>query len=315
MNYIYLILGLSLLVLGGDLLVKSSVSLALSFKISTLVVGMTVVSFATSAPELLISLDAALGGYPDISLGNVIGSNIANIGLVLGFTALIFPLHVSNDTYKTNYPILLLVSLVFVLLIYQFRAIEFWMGVLFVLSLVIFVFFVILSSRKKGIQAVHEHDILEEVKFYPLWKSITYLIIGGSALYYGADFLINGAINVAREWEVSERVISISVVAIGTSIPELAASVMAAIRKEESLAIGNLLGSNLFNLLAVLGITSLVIDLPVEDMKIITKDIWIMLGFVLLLYPVMRIHSKNFINRFEGSVMLLSYIFYIFFLF
>ena len=314
MDYFYLIIGLFLLATGGEFLVKGSVSLALRLKISTLVVGMTVVSFATSAPELLVSLDAAFSGYPDISLGNVIGSNIANIGLVLGFTALIFPLNITNETYKINYPMLLGVSLVFVLLLFQFHSIQFWMGVIFVLSLLIFIYFIIRSSRKKGIQTLQEDDLLEEVKSFPVWKSITYLVLGGFALYYGADLLINGAVSIAKEWGVSERVISISVVAIGTSVPELAASLMAAVRKEESLAIGNLLGSNIFNLLAVLGITSLVIDLPVSDAKIYTKDIWIMIGFVLLLYPVMRIYSKSTINRIEGSVLLLAYVLYIYFL-
>lgn len=314
MDYFYLILGLVFLAVGGEFLVKGSVSLALRLKISTLVVGMTVVSFATSAPELLVSLDAALGGHPDISLGNVIGSNIANIGLVLGFTALIFPLNVTNDTYKTNYPMLLGVSLAFVFLIYQFHAIQFWMGGLFVVSLIIFGFLIIRSSRKKGLQAAQDDELLKEVVGYSLWQSFTYLLLGGVALYYGADFLINGAIAIAREWGVTERVISISVVAIGTSVPELAASVVAAVRKEESLAIGNLLGSNIFNVLAVLGITSLVTDIPVIDTKIITKDIWMMLGFVLLLYPVMRVFSKSTINRLEGGVMLLAYVLYIYFL-
>ena len=173
---------------------------ALRLKISTLVVGMTVVSFATSAPELLVSLDAALAGYSDISLGNVIGSNIANIGLVLGITALIFPLNVTNDTYKTNYPMLLGVSLAFVLLIYQFHAIQFWMGALFVLSLLIFVF-LFLEVLEKSVQAAQDDEFLEEVKSYTIWKSTTYLVLGGLALYYGADFLINGTIAIAREWE------------------------------------------------------------------------------------------------------------------
>ena len=314
MDYIYLILGLSLLAIGGEFLVKGSVSLALRFKISTLVVGMTVVSFATSAPELLVSMDAALSGYPDLSLGNVIGSNIANIGLALGFTSLIFPLSISNDTYKTNYPMLLGVSLVFVILIYQFQAIQFWMGALFIISLLIFIFLIVTRSRKKGIQATQGDELFGEVNSFPVWKSITSLVMGGLALYYGADFLIDGAIAIAREWEVTERIISISVIAIGTSVPELAASVVAALRKEESLAIGNLLGSNIFNVLAVLGITSLVSDLSVGDVKIYTKDVWLMLGFVLLLYPVMRVYSKSTINRLEGSILLLAYIAYIFFL-
>ena len=316
MDYIYLILGLFLLTVGGEFLVKGSVSLALRLKISTLVVGMTVVSLATSAPELLVSLDAALDGHPDISLGNIIGSNIANIGLVLGFTALIFPLNITNDTYKTNYPMLLGVSLVFVILIYQFQAVQFWMGALFVLSLLIFIFLIIRSSRKNNLNTSNETEQLskEEVKSFPVWKSTIYLLLGGLALYYGSDFLINSAIAIAREWGVTERVISISLVAIGTSVPELAASVVAAVRKEENIAIGNLLGSNIFNVLAVLGITSLVTDIAVEDPKIYTKDVWIMLGFVILLYPVMRVFTKSTINRLEGSVMFLAYILYIYFL-
>ena len=314
MDYIYLILGLSLLTIGGEFLVKGSVSLALRLKISSLVVGMTVVSFATSAPELLVSLDAALGGHTDISLGNVIGSNISNIGLVLGFTALLFPLNFTDDTYKKNYPMLLGVSLLFVLLIYQFQAIQFWMGALFVLTLIIYVFIILRISRLKVVHSAQDDEFFEQAKSYTLWKSTTYLILGGLALYYGANFLIDGAISIARVWGVTERVISISVIAIGTSVPELAASVIAVVRKEESLAIGNILGSNIFNVLAVLGITSVVTDLPVEDAKIYTKDIWIMLGFVLLLYPVMRVYSKNTINRFEGSLMLLAYISYIYFL-
>jgi len=315
-DYIYLILGLFLLTVGGEFLVKGSVSLALRLKISTLVVGMTVVSLATSAPELLVSLDAALDGHPDISLGNIIGSNIANIGLVLGFTALIFPLNITNDTYKTNYPMLLGVSLVFVILIYQFQAVQFWMGALFVLSLLIFIFLIIRSSRKNNLNTSNETEQLskEEVKSFPVWKSTIYLLLGGLALYYGSDFLINSAIAIAREWGVTERVISISLVAIGTSVPELAASVVAAVRKEENIAIGNLLGSNIFNVLAVLGITSLVTDIAVEDPKIYTKDVWIMLGFVILLYPVMRVFTKSTINRLEGSVMFLAYILYIYFL-
>ena len=314
MDYIYLILGLSMLAIGGEFLVKGSVSLALRLKISTLVVGITVVSFATSAPELLVSLDAALSGYPDVSLGNVIGSNISNIGLVLGLTALIFPLNVADNAYKTNYPMLLGVSLVFALLIYEFQTIQFWMGALFIFTLLIFVVIVLRRSRKEVVQAAQDDVFFEQVKYYPVWKSTTYLILGGLALYYGADFLINGAISVAREWGVTERVISISVIAIGTSVPELAASIIAALRKEESLAIGNILGSNIFNVLAVLGITSLVTDLPIGDVKIFTKDIWIMLGFVLLLYLVVRVFSKRTINRFEGCLMLLAYIAYIYFL-
>lgn len=314
MDYLLLFIGIALLAYGGELLVKGSVSLALRLHISTLVVGMTVVSFATSAPELLVSLEAALSDHPDISLGNIIGSNIANIGLVLGLTAIISPLAVPKEIYRTNYPMLLIVSVLFMALLYFFKAITFWMGILFVISLFVFGFLIIQKSRKNNPQAAQDDPLLQEVVSFPLWKSLSLLLAGAIALYFGADLLVESSVSIAREWGVTERVISLSLVAIGTSIPELAASIIAAIRKEETLAIGNLIGSNIFNVLAVLGITSLVVDIPVMDLKILSKDIWIMLAFALLLLPIMRFLGKNKINRVEGVLLFLAYTLYIYFL-
>lgn len=314
MDYLLLFVGIALLAYGGELLVKGSVSLALRLQISTLVVGMTVVSFATSAPELLVSLEAALSDHPDISLGNVIGSNIANIGLVLGLTAVISPLAIPKEIYRTNYPMLLIVSVLFMALLYFFKAITFWMGILFVISLFVFGFLIIQKSRKNNPQAAQDDPLLQEVVSFPLWKSLSLLLAGAIALYFGADLLVESSVSIAREWGVTERVISLSLVAIGTSIPELAASIIAAIRKEETLAIGNLIGSNIFNVLAVLGITSLVVDIPVMDLKILSKDIWIMLVFALLLLPIMRFLGKNKINRVEGVLLFLAYTLYIYFL-
>lgn len=314
MDYLLLFVGIALLAYGGELLVKGSVSLALRLQISTLVVGITVVSFATSAPELLVSLEAALSDHPDISLGNVIGSNIANIGLVLGLTALISPLVIPKEIYRINYPMFLIVSVLFMALLYFFKAITFWMGILFVISLFVFGFLIIQKSRKDNSQAAQDDPLLQEVVLYPLWKSISLLLSGAIALYFGADLLVESSVIIAREWGVTERVISLSLVAIGTSIPELAASIIAAIRKEETLAIGNLIGSNIFNVLAVLGITSLFVDIPVMDLKILSKDIWIMLAFALLLFPIMRFLDKNKINRVEGVLLFLAYTLYIYFL-
>lgn len=314
MDYLLLFIGIALLAYGGELLVKGSVSLALRLHISTLVVGMTVVSFATSAPELLVSLEAALSDRPDISLGNIIGSNIANIGLVLGLTAIISPLAVPKEMYRTNYPMLLIVSVLFMALLYFFKAITFWMGILFVISLFVFGFLIIQKSRKNNPQTPQDDPLLQEVVSFPLWKSLSLLLAGAIALYFGADLLVESSVSIAREWGVTERVISLSLVAIGTSIPELAASIIAAIRKEETLAIGNLIGSNIFNVLAVLGITSLVVDIPVIDLKILSKDIWIMLAFALLLFPIMRFLDKNKINRVEGVLLFLAYTLYIYFL-
>ena len=314
MDYLLLFVGIALLAYGGELLVKGSVSLALRLQISTFVVGMTVVSFATSAPELLVSLEAALNNHSDISLGNVIGSNIANIGLVLGLTAFISPLVIPKEIYRINYPMLLIVSVLFMALLYFFKAITFWMGILFVISLFAFGFLIIQKSRKDNPQAAQDAALLQEVVSFPLWKSISLLLAGAIGLYFGADLLVESSVSIAREWGVTERVISLSLVAIGTSIPELAASIIAAIRKEETLAIGNLIGSNIFNVLAVLGITSLVVDIPVMDLKILSKDIWIMLAFALILFPIMRFLDKNKINRVEGVLLFLAYTLYIYFL-
>ena len=236
----------------------------------------------------MVSLEAAFSDHPDISLGNVIGSNIANIGLVLGLTAVISPLVIPKEIYRINYPMLLIVSVLFIVLLYFFKAITFWMGILFVISLFVFGFLIIQKSRKDNPQAAQNDPLLQEVVSFPLWKCISLLLAGAIALYFGADMLVESSVSIAREWGVTERVISLSLVAIGTSIPELAASIIAAIRKEETLAIGNLIGSNIFNVLAVLGITSLFVDIPVMDLKILSKDIWIMLAFALLLFPIMR---------------------------
>ena len=188
------------------------------------------------------------------------------------------------------------------------------MGILFVISLFVFGFLIIQKSRKDNPQAAQNDPLLQEVVSFPLWKCISLLLAGAIALYFGADMLVEkSSVSIAREWGVTERVISLSLVAIGTSIPELAASIIAAIRKEETLAIGNLIGSAILVVLAVLGITSLFIDIPVMDLKILSKDIWIMLAFALLLFPIMRFldNSKNQSDR--GRIIIFSHTLYIYF--
>ena len=312
MPTIFFLLGLLLLYLGGEALVKGSVSLALKLRISTLVIGMTIVSFATSTPELLVSLRAALKGYTDITFGNVIGSNIANIALVLGLAAVLFRLNISLQTKKISFPFLLLSSIVFGIMLYFCNGISFWVGVVFVISLVIFVTLLIRQSRQENLQtAVDKDELLAEENQTPIYKSISFIIVGIVLLKFGADYFVDGAITLAKVFSVSDRVIAVTVIAIGTSIPELATTIIAALKKEESLAVGNLIGSNIFNILAVLGLTALIKDIPLVDEQLFRTDYLLMMGITIFLGVFIYLFSKNKISRTEGILFLAVYITYI----
>lgn len=270
MSVVWVILGFILLVIGGEFLVRSSVALSFKLSISKMVIGMTVVSFATSAPELLVSLNAALTGSPAIAINNVIGSNIANIGLVLGITALIGTITVDKSFYKLNWPVMMIFSLV----VFQFlrndnklSSIE--GGILFI-GLIVFIYILIRRAKKDRIN----EDVDDTLAVVSYFKITLWLLIGGSALYFGSKWLVGGAIVIAEQVGVSEAVISVSMIAIGTSIPELAASVMAVIKKEKAISLGNLIGSNIFNIGSVLGITSIIKEIPVTDSQILTRDIF-----------------------------------------
>jgi len=306
-----LLFGLTLLFIGGELLVKSSVELALKMRISTLVVGMTVVSFATSAPELFVSLAALLEGSSNIALGNIIGSNIANITLVLGVTAIIFRVQISEQIITLNFPFLLFSSMVFGGVLCYFRGIPQIAGFLFVIVLLLFIYFLIKKSRKEHLQ-VEKLNIKPEKKD-SLYKNVFLLVIGAFFLKFGADYLVDGTIIIADYFQVSDRVIAVTIIAVGTSIPELAASIIAALKKENNLAIGNLIGSNIFNILAVLGISSIIKRITIDDLEILYYDyIWmIVVTFIvgILIYSFRKSH----ISRTEGCILLLLYSVYIYF--
>jgi len=311
---IALLVGLLLLFFGGELLVRGSVALALKMRISTLVVGMTVVSFATSAPELFVSLQAVLNGSNDIAFGNVIGSNIANITLVLGVTALIFRVKISEQTATLNYPFLLLSSLIFGGVMYYFNGIPQEVGFLFIFLLVLFTWLLISKSRKENLKSASDEDeLLEEASHDSLFKSLGFLIAGIVVLKFGADYLVEGTIAIAKKFEISERVIAVTVVAIGTSIPELATSIVAALKKEHNLAVGNLIGSNIFNILAVLGVVASIKEITIIDSAILSFDyVWmIVITFIISLF--IYAFSKRQISRMEGVILLLIYISYLYF--
>ncbi len=310
MSFVWVLLGLVLLVVGGEFLVRSSVALSFKFNISKLVIGMTVVSFATSVPELLVSLQAALDGSPDISLGNVIGSNIANIGLVLGVTAFISPLAISKDFYKMNWPMMMLLSVALYFILKSGLVINFGEGLALVCSLIIFLYILIRRSMKEGVEVSEEID--EALQTTSNFKIIVWLIIGGLALYYGSEWLVDGAKEVALSFGVTERVISVTMVAIGTSVPELAASVIAALKKEKAISLGNLIGSNIFNIASVLGLTAIIHPIAVKNPNILSQDIFWMLGFAAILLPLAFLPKRFSIGRWKGMLILSAYIIFIY---
>ena len=302
MDIILMLLGFGFLVIGGEFLVRASVALSLKLNISKMVIGLTVVSFATSLPELLVSLNAALNGSPSIAINNVIGSNIANIGLVLGITVLLGTIHVDKTFYKFNWPALMIFSFVFYYFLSNDNTLDAIEGTVLFLSLLLFIAFSIKQSM-----GTDTDDAVDNLIQTSNFKIVIWLIIGGVALYFGAKWLVDSAIVIAQKVGVSEAVISVSVIAVGTSIPELAASVIAIIRKEKAISLGNLIGSNIFNIGSVLGLTSLVKPIVLDDPEILSRDsIW-MLVFAGLLLPLTLIFKRHEIKKFEGFLLVFLY--------
>lgn len=311
---ILLLLGLVLLFFGGEILVKGSVALALKMKISTLVVGLTIVSLATSSPELFVSLQASFDGSTNISFGNVIGSNIANLTLVLGITAMIFRVKISNQTLTLDYPMMFLASVLLGGVLYFFNGIPVKVGFLFILLLSLFTYLLISKSRKEHHLRADDKkgEMLEENSKESLLRSLFMLILGIFLLKYGADFLVESTKVLASNFGISDRVIAVTVVAIGTSIPELATSIVAAFRKEGNLAIGNLVGSNIFNILAVLGFTASLKEINIVDDAILSFDYLFMMAITLVIGLMIYLFSKQEISRKEGVLLLLIYLLYMY---
>ncbi|MAU54644.1 MAG: calcium/sodium antiporter [Flavobacteriales bacterium] len=302
-----LIFGLTVLIIGGNLLLKAAVSISLRFGIPKLLIGMTVVSLATSAPELIVSIKSAIKGSPDLAISNVLGSNIANLGLVLGITILFSPINISKSVYKKEWPIMMFSAIYFLIVILD--------GVISKIEGGILVCFLVMTiSALIKLRDKSEVDLENSVEDSFL-KSLIVLFFGGLFLYYGSEWFIDGAIMLADSFGISERIIGITVVSVGTSIPELVTSLVAVLNKEKSISLGNLLGSNIFNVFAVLGITSLVTPLSVLDKSIINYDIYVMLFFAAMILPLIFFPKKLVLGRKEGLIILLFYTVYIYQLF
>ena len=302
MDVVLMLLGFGNLVVGGDFLVRASVALSLKLNVSKMVIGLTVVSFATSLPELLVSLNAALNGSPSIAINNVVGSNIANIGLVLGITALIGTIYVDKTFYKINWPALVIFSLAFYYFLSNDHKLDAVEGAVLFLSLLLFIAY--LLNKSEGIE---EDDSMDDLTLTSNFKIIIWLIIGGVTLFFGAKWLVDGAVVIARNIGVSEAVISVSLIAVGTSIPELAASVVAILKKEKAISLGNLIGSNIFNIGSVLGLTAMIKPIVIEDTEILSRDIIWMLVFAGLLLPLALIFKRHEIKKIEGFLLVFLY--------
>ena len=309
-SLLFLILGFVLLYYGGEFLVKGSVNLANKFNISKLVAGMTIVSFATSSPELFVSIEAIVNKSSDIVFGNIIGSNIANIALVLGCTALFFNINVSDKTLKIDFPFLFFATFSVGYILYFLGKITFFTGLILLMILTAYLFYIISSSRNEKNSIVDQEEKDDKSTYL---NCFTYLILGIVLLKYGADFLVSSAIDIATLLNIEERIIAVTVVAIGTSVPELATSIVAALKKEVDLAVGNIVGSNIFNLLAVLGITALYKEIEIMNNDILSIDYLFMFIITGIFGVMLYFFDKGKINKLKGGVLLLIYFSFIYY--
>ncbi len=309
MEYLYVLLGFALLIGSGKYLVDGSVSLAQHFRISTLVIGVTVVAFGTSAPELLVSIQAALKGYPEMSAGNVIGSNISNIGLVLAVTAMILPLRINRNSVLIDWPVMMAVSILFYLLVLNQRLgrLE---GLIFMVLLIAYVIVSLSLSRRK----MRSEGIVHPVPARGIGVAVILVVASSAGLVAGSSLLVDNAAIIARDFGISERAISITLLAIGTSLPELVTSVMAALQKEPDISVGNIIGSNIFNILSVLGLTAIISPLHISRTMVRIDTLW-MMAFAALLFVLMLPLKNSRLGRLDGLILLLAYVFYIYLVF
>jgi cation:H+ antiporter len=301
--------GFILLVWGADRFVHGAAATARNLGVSPLIIGLTIVGIGTSAPEILISIIAAYEGTPELAVGNALGSNIANVALVLGTTALVFPLLVKSDTLRREYPVMFMIMVVALMLCVD-GELGRMDGIILMLGLVAMIIWMVKLGMRK-----HEVDPLEteyeqEIPYLTTGKAIFWLILGMALLLISSRTLVWGAVNIAQSLGVSDLLIGLTIVAIGTSLPELAASVASALKGEPDIALGNVIGSNMFNMLAVFGIPGLMTP-HMLDPEVLSRDFPFMIGFSIALFIMaygFKGHGK--VNRFEGGLLLIGYAVY-----
>ncbi len=301
---VFLLLGLILLVVGSELLLRSSVDLSLKYNVSKLVIGLTIVSFATSTPELLISISSALKNSSDIAISNVIGSNIANIGLVFSIALLFITIKINKENIKYDLPWLIIVSLLFIWFLQDLK-IDRLEGVIFTSILVLFIIFSFKVRANENLDDLSSSNM-------SLSKIFIFLILSSVLLYTGSELFVESSIFFANYFGVSERVIGLTMVAIGTSIPELATTLVAIYKKELDISIGNIIGSNIFNILAVIGITSIIRTLSIKSSEILSFDIYVMFAFSAVLGIFFFFPKKYKLYSIHGILLLTAFVLYYF---
>ena len=303
-SLLWVALGFVLLMGGAEYAVRGAVAIANRLHIPTLIIGLTIVALGTSVPEFVVSMKAAVNGNAGISVGNVIGSNISNVLLVLGASALIYPIACNKKAFYRDFSFLFVVTLFFAFFVSQGKFVS-WNGWVLLTLLVLFVVYNYFGAKGDG---CGEEEIPSQL-VNKGWLVIFAALIGGmTAITYGTEFLMKGAIDLARIWGVSEEMIGLTIVAVGTSMPELATSAMAAFRRQNGIALGNVVGSNIWNIVFVMGATSTITDVNVAP-QFMRFDVWVMMGASFILLPMML--TKNRITRIEGFLMLLGFFAYI----
>lgn len=292
MDFLLAGLGLVILLLAGDALVRGAVNTSLRLGVPALIVSLTIVSFGTSAPELLIAISAIDDGAPGLALGNVVGSNTANVLLVLGVPALMAGLHTSECDTRKSYVMMLVATVLFIAM--AFTGTFTWIhGLILLAALALTLFDQGRDALRHRREAPDEEEDVEGADpDMPWWKILVFLVLGLAGLPLGAEILVDAATDIARDFGLSDTVIGLTLVAIGTSLPELATTVMAALRRQADVALGNVIGSNLFNLLGIIGVASIFGNIPV-DQQFLTQDLWVMLGASLLIAPFVFSNKLN----------------------
>ena len=306
MEYLAIVLGLILLIKGGDWVLDSAILFSLRLNIPKIVVGMTVVSFATSAPELIVSINAAINGYPDLAVGNIVGSNIANLALVLGIVVFITPIKIDKIFIKYDWPAMIFVTLLFYFLLKSDYTLTLIESILFIAVLVVYLISLFLFQKNRIND--QEIDVDTSMKFLKLFSL---LIFGSFFLWLGSEVLIKGAVSLATKLGISERIIGVTIIAFGTSIPELSTSIVAIINKEQNISLGNLIGSNIFDMLGVIGITGILSPIVISDKGLIDSDLIWMVSLAFLILPLVFFPNKMKLGRAEGVLLLLFYLLFI----
>ena len=307
MDFIAIFIGLVLLIKGGELLFEGSIAFSLKLNIPKFIVGMTVVSIATSAPEFIVSIQAAIMGHPDLALGNVIGSNLANIALVLGIIIIITPIKVDKLFYKNDWPVMMIVTSIFIFLVSKDNYLGKTDGIILLLFLAFYFSYLFVFQRNR----IDDSEINSFTTNFPFFKILSLMLFGSFFLWLGSEVLIKGAVNLASQIGISERIISVSVIAFGTSIPELSTSIIAIINKEKGISIGNLIGSNIIDMLGVIGITVILAPITNLDQEFINNDLIWMISVAFILLPLLFLNKKLEFGRIEGIILIVVYVVFI----